>query len=400
MMLKGTNLTYTKDYNSRIVFETVRLEGPISRAEIARQTGLTAQTVSNIVSRLLTQNLLEEGKKTQKGRGAPSTTLGIHPEGAYSIGLDFNRDHLTGILVNLLGEVVGKIYYEIDSPTPEEAIDLMSTTIEELSSLKNIDSSNIIGVGVGFPGPMEIDKNDTVSNVVNPKAFPNWNKVPVVSLLQKHIDVPIFLENNASAAAIGERWYGIGRNILNFHYIFFGAGLGGGLIINGELVDGAHANAGEIGYLPTGNFVSPLCESDQPHIGEHFNLSRLYKWLEEKSGKEIKRPQQLESLLNSNNKYFNEWIELGTKILAPSILAIEYLVDPNAIIIGGRLPLSILELLQEKINVELSKIRILENGQSPKLICSTTGIDAVSLGAATLPMFDLLAAQSIVLNKK
>ncbi|MEO9885642.1 MAG: hypothetical protein ABJR05_01370 [Balneola sp.] len=106
------------------------------------------------------------------------------------------------------------------------------------------------------------------------------------------------------------------------------------------------------------------------------------------------------SLLNSNNKYFNEWIELGTKILAPSILAIEYLVDPNAIIIGGRLPLSILELLQEKINVELSKIRILENGQSPKLICSTTGIDAVSLGAATLPMFDLLAAQSIVLNKK
>jgi len=106
------------------------------------------------------------------------------------------------------------------------------------------------------------------------------------------------------------------------------------------------------------------------------------------------------SLLNSNNKYFNEWIELGTKILAPSILAIEYLVDPNAIIIGGRLPLSILELLQEKINVDLSKIRILENGQSPKLICSTTGIDAVSLGAATLPMFDLLAAQSIVLNKK
>ena len=106
------------------------------------------------------------------------------------------------------------------------------------------------------------------------------------------------------------------------------------------------------------------------------------------------------SLLNSNNKYFNEWIELGTKILAPSILAIEYLVDPNAIIIGGRLPLSILELLQEKINVELSKIRILENGQSPKLICSTTGIDAVSLGATTLPMFDLLAAQSIVLNKK
>jgi len=88
-MLTGTNLTYTKAYNFRIVFETIRLHGPISRADVARRTSLTAQTVSNIVNRLLEQNFVQEGKKFQKKRGAPSTTLEVNSEGAYSVGLDF-----------------------------------------------------------------------------------------------------------------------------------------------------------------------------------------------------------------------------------------------------------------------------------------------------------------------
>lgn len=399
-MLTGTNLTYTKAYNLRIVFETIRLDGPISRADIARQTNLTAQTVSNIATRLLDRKLILEGRKQQNGRGAPSITLEVNPEGAFSIGLDFNRDHLTGIIVNLAGDMVGKIYYEVNNPSPEEAIHLMSTTISELTQLKNIESSKIIGIGVGFPGPMEIDKNDTVTNVVNPKAFPNWHKVPVIKLLQKHIDTPIFLENNATAAALGERWYGMGKNIDNFQYIFFGAGLGGGLVINGEIVDGAHANAGEVGYLPNNEIKSPLAGSDQPHIGEHFNLSKLYAWLLKKSKIEVKRPQQLEKLLLNNDPFLNEWIEVATKILSPAVLSIEYLIDPNAIILGGRFPLPLLNRLRENISEELQKIRILDNGPTPALLCSTAGVDAVSLGAATLPMFDLLAAQSIILNKK
>ena len=130
-MLFGTNLTYTKAFNYRIVFETIRLHGTISRAEIARLTNLTAQTVSNIVSRLLERNIVIEGHKLQNGRGAPSVTLEVNPEGAYSIGLDLNRDHLTGILVDLSGNVKTKIYYEVDSPAPEKAIELMASTVNQ-----------------------------------------------------------------------------------------------------------------------------------------------------------------------------------------------------------------------------------------------------------------------------
>ncbi|MEO1021544.1 MAG: ROK family transcriptional regulator [Bacteroidota bacterium] len=399
-MLTGTNLTFTKDYNLRIVFETIRLEGPISRADIARKTNLTAQTASNIATRLLEKGLVVEGTKRQNGRGAPSITLEVNPDGAHSIGLDFNSDHLTGILVNLTGEVTGKVYYEVNTPNPEESIDLMAITIEELCRMKNGGIKNLLGVGIGFPGPMTIGDNETVTNVVNPKAFPNWKQVPVVELLKKHIDVPIFLENNASAAALGERWYGVGQSIPTFQYVFFGAGLGGGLIINGEIVDGAHANTGEIGYLPLGECESPLCNSDSPHIGEHFNLSSLYTWLGEHGVSKVKRPQDLEALLVNQEPFFMDWLNTGVKILAPAILAIEYLIDPQAIILGGRLPLSILGEIREGLHSEVNTLRIVENAGSPQLLSSTAGIDAVSLGAATLPMFELLAAQSAILNKR
>ena len=100
-MLTGTNLTLTKEYNLRIIHETIRLFGPLSRAEVARRTELTPQTVSNLVRELIQMNLVIEADKHQAGRGAPSVRLEVNPAGAFSIGLDLDRDHLTGVLVDL-----------------------------------------------------------------------------------------------------------------------------------------------------------------------------------------------------------------------------------------------------------------------------------------------------------
>lgn len=397
-MLTGTNLTYTKAYNFRIVFETIRLHGPISRADIARRTSLTAQTVSNIVTRLLERQFVQEGKKLQKKRGAPSTTLQVNPEGAFSIGLDFNRDHLTGILVDLAGSVKRKIFYEVDSPSPEEAIDLMVSTIRQLSSSSDVQNSHFSGVGVGLPGPLEINSNNEVSNFINPTAFPNWKNVPVGSMLKKHTEVPIFIENNASAATIGERWYGAGRNISNFLYTFFGAGLGGGLVLNGSIYEGQYRNAGELGYFPFIAEKSPLSNSAQPHIGEHFNLNRLYKWLSE-SGASVHRPEDLETLYHERNPMFMEWLDQAKHFLLPVFLAAEYMMDIEVIILGGRLPQVIIENIAEGLPKLLEGSRVDIKKNVPKFQCGTAGADSAALGAATLPMFDLFAAQTDVLIK-
>lgn len=397
-MLTGTNLTYTKAFNHRIVFETIRLNGPISRADVARATNLTAQTVSNIVNRLLERDLIMEGKRTQKKRGAPSVTLAINPKGAYSIGLDFNRDHLTGILVDLAGNVIDKKYFEIHDPTPEVSIDLMASTVSDLFN-EGYSNSYLSGIGVGFPGPMQVNRDNTVTNVVNPKSFTHWKNVPVVKLLRQHIEAPIFLENNASAAALGERWYGVGRNITSFLYTFFGVGLGGGIILNGQLYEGANDNAGELGYTPMKPGISPLSEGNGAHIGEHFDLARLYNWLD-KSGIKASHPSHLKDLYENKNDKIIEWIELGKEILAPAFLSVENLLDPEVIVLGGRLPEIILEDLKNGLARKLNEIRVIDKKTGPSFLTATAGEDAAALGAATLPMFDLYAPQPNVLIKK
>ncbi|MEQ9309213.1 MAG: ROK family transcriptional regulator [Balneolaceae bacterium] len=397
-MLTGTNLTYTKAYNFRIVFETVRLHGPISRADVARRTSLTAQTVSNIVSRLLERQFIQEGRKLQKKRGAPSTTLEVNPNGAFSVGLDFNRDHLTAILVDLAGSVKTKIFYEVDSPSPEEAIKLMVSTIHQLTSNPEVQNAHFCGVGIGLPGPLDINKNNEVSNTINPKAFPNWNHVPFGKMIKEHISAPIFIENNASAATIGERWYGAGKNISNFIYAFFGAGLGGGLVLNGNLYEGQNQNAGEFGYFPYMGEISPLSDSDQPHVGEHFNLTKLYEWLRE-FDIIVNRPEDLGNLYLEKNTIFLEWLESAKNYLASIFIVAHYMIDMEVIILGGRLPHIIIEDIANSLPQLMASLRSDLKAPFPTFKCGTAGIDAAALGAATLPIFDLFAAQAEVLIK-
>lgn len=397
-MLTGTNLTYTKAYNFRIVFETIRLNGPISRAEVARSTNLTAQTVSNIVNRLLERNFIIEGSKLQKQRGAPSTNLVVNPDGAYSVGIDFNRDHLTGILVDLAGNVKTKYFYEVDSPYPEEAVRLITNTVRQLSDNRTVKESHFCGVGIGLPGPLEINANNEVNNFINPKAFPNWHNVPIGSMLKEHIDTHIFIDNNASAATIGELWYGAGKNRKNFLYVFLGAGLGGGLVINGNIFEGAHRNAGELGFFPFFNEVSPLSNSTEPHIGEHFNLNYLYAWLKEQN-LNASRPEELEILFDRKDAPFMEWLNQCKKYLTPILLFGEYFLDIDTIILGGRLPSPIIENMANDLPELLAKARVDMKVKVPDILCGTAGPDSAALGAATLPMFDLFAAQTEVLMK-
>lgn len=390
-MLLGTNLQYTKSFNIRIVLETIRLFGPISRGEIARRTELTAQTVTNITRRLMKAGLIFEGERVQDGRGAPSRLLRINPNGAFSIGLDLDKDHLTAVLVDLLGNPRQKISFDLHFPTPEEAMVLLEKTARELINREKISIDKIKGVGVGLPGPLVVSKGSDVIKVVNPSsAFPGWSNVPVIDLLGAKLSLPIYLENNASAAAIGELWYGAGRRIKTFFYLYFGSGLGGGLVIDGRPHPGHSGNAGEIGYYPNSNFMSHSFNVSEAHVGLHFNLPNLYKRFRE-YGLQATNESDLETLYQERNKYLMEWLEVGASKLAPLILAVEYILDPQSIIFGGRLPNSVMRELMERINATLPKLRIKDKTDFPELQLATVGEDAAALGVATLPIYESLA---------
>lgn len=391
-MLSGTSLKDARAHNARIILETIRLHEPISRAEVARQTDLTPQTVSNIVKLLLDGNLVIEGQRVQDGRGAPATTLVLNESGAFSIGIDLDQDHLTAVLVDLAGSVVERVYHRLDFPSPDIAIDLMCSASETLISRCGINLSQVLGIGIGLPGPLAVSDGSTITNTARPKAFPGWESVPVVDQVRRRLDLPVFLENNATAAAIGEAWHGVGKNTRSFFYVFFGLGLGGGLIIDGHPHEGFTGNAGEIGYLPTSdNFRDP--EAGIQHEGLFFNLPRLYSLLET-GGFTASSPEHLEPLFETRCEPLMHWLDNGASHLASIILAVEYIVDPEAIVYGGRLPTSIIRYLMTELEGQLPSLRIPEKPVGPKHLLASSLEDTVAKGVASIPVYKSFSPRS------
>jgi predicted NBD/HSP70 family sugar kinase len=398
-MLTGSNLVHTRQYNLRIVHEVIRLYGPLSRAEIARHTALTGQTVSNLVKDLVEHGLVHEGPpRRDGGRGAPSTALSLNPDGCFSVGLDFNRDHLTGLLVDLAGVVRQREAIEFELPTPKQALDLMTEMVESLIARQAIERSRVCGVGIGIPGPMH-HADGGHGYVVNPKAFPGWHKVPLANWLRERLQMPVILENNATAAAVGERWYGAGQHIGTFFYLFFGSGLGGALVMDGRPYEGFSGNAGEAGYLPITLSGDGGDGDDPAHVGLHFNLPRLYESLR-KAGFEARTPEDLDRLLKDGNPLLLSWLDSAAEYLTGVVLSVEYIVDPEAIFFGGRLSDCMLEAYMQRVARQLPRRRIGEKAVSPRLLLGTAGRDAPALGVATLPVYEYLSPGPQVLLKQ
>lgn len=403
-MLTGTNLQYANSYNIRIVLEAIRLYSPISRMEIARRTQLTAQTVTNITKKLLKLGLILESERLQEGRGAPSIMLKLNKDAAFSIGLDFDKDHLTGVLMDLNGVIRQRESIAVDFPKPEEAMKMMTSIAQALIDREKIDKKLVWGVGVGLPGPLVVSKGSVVSNVANPQLFPGWNHVPVTQILGERLKLPIFLENNANASAIGERWYGDGQHIKTFFYVYFGAGLGGGLFLNGQLYSGFSGNAGEIGYLPSSGSQPMVDHSSQPndsaqsHVGMHFNLPLLFRRLNA-AGLEVKSGEDLLHYFEIEHPLVMEWIEKAIEELIPPVLSIEYLIDPEVIFFGGRIPDPILQYFLLGINEKLPASRIQGKPVTPLLKKAKSGQDAAALGVATIPLYHSFAPLPGVLMK-
>jgi len=404
IMLTGTNLQYANSYNIRIVLEAIRLYSPISRMEIARRTQLTAQTVTNITKKLLQLGLIVESERLQEGRGAPSIMLKLNKNAAFSIGLDFDKDHLTGVLVDLNGVIRQRESLSLDFPKPDEAMKLMASISETLIQREKINKSLVWGVGVGLPGPLVVSKGSVVSNVANPQFFPGWNHVPVTQILGERLKLPIFLENNANASAIGERWYGEGQHVKTFFYVFFGAGLGGGLFLNGQLYSGFSGNAGEIGYLPSKSSYRYQENSidekgiTESHTGMHFNLPLLFRKLKS-AGLDVKNTEDLNHYFEIEHPLVMEWVEQAIDELVPLVLSIEYLIDPEVIFFGGRIPDAIIQYFLLGINEKLPASRMQGKTVIPVLRKAKSGQDAAALGVATIPLYNSFAPLPNVLMK-
>src|SRR4029079_5362066 len=160
-------------------------------------------------------------------------------------GLQLDHQLAVGVVTDLSGTMRARVERPVDRPTPAEAMPLLAPIAAELIATSRLDRTRLLGIGMSMPGPFGVEGLTSVG----PTALPGWHDFPVAEELQRLTGIPVIVENDATAAAIGERLYGVAKNLDSFVYLFIGTGLGAGLFLDGHLYKGSRHNAGEIRHM-------------------------------------------------------------------------------------------------------------------------------------------------------
>lgn len=373
-MLKGTNQEFGRPYNRRIVMETIRKHGPVSRADIAARVGLTVQTVSNIIKELEEQGFIRGTRDAPKGRGYPATNLSINPDGAFAIGLCLTPRGLEAALVNLAGDIIERHNQKLRNPKPNAAFAAIAAAVQSLKDRN--PGKRLIGAGLAMPGPFDVE----TMSFVGPTTLEGWKGISIEERLAEATGLPSFIEIDHAAAALGETLYGKGASHRDFFYVYFGVGLGGCMVIEGQPYRGRNRNAGEIGHLPM------VPGGEKCPCGNQGCLER-YLSLE---ARERKLPVMGEA----------GWTAEAAPLLRNAIVMIENMFDPETIVLGGLLEREKIESLVKAAGPLGNSVSHRQGRQTPRLLISEAGPDAILRGAAALaisgvlsPRFGILFAQ-------
>lgn len=247
-MPKGANLPAIAAFNETVVLDAVRRSGRgLSRVELASVTGLSAQTVTNVTRRLLTQGLIREaGKQNEGSPGKPRTLLRLDPAGAYAVGVHLDPTVITCVLLDLEGEVVEHI--RRPSPPDGDAKETLAVILEAIGSVlatPGVDPSRVIGVGVAAPGPIDAE----TGVVVRPPLIPGWNDFHLRDELTSATGLPSLVAKDVISAAVAERWRDPAGASKDYAFVYYGTGAGIGLVLNGEVYTGSTENAGDAGHV-------------------------------------------------------------------------------------------------------------------------------------------------------
>ena len=384
--LSGTNLERAADHNQRVTLHAIRVGGSLTRVDLARITGLTAPAIANITRRLLQDELIEEAGQRRGGRGQPPTKLVVRRDACYAIGVNIDRDHVTIVLVDFAGETLARVSEDIAFALPDQVRALYRRSIRGMMQAAGVERTKLVGLGVAVP-----DDLGSVDLPGRPDAYSEWNGVDMAGLFAEPFELPVFVENDAAAAAMGEMQLGHGQRYGGFFYILISSGLGGGVVIDGNYVRGADGRSGELGFMtaPDGNggreqvqrLVS-LSGLAAALAGGGFALSDVLH----ASGP----PAPVEAIVA-------RWIDDAAARLRGPLDAVNCLINPAIVLIGGRLPATLIERLAEAMNA------VAAQGSAAPVVApvarATLSEDAPAVGAAVLPFSHFLLPKAGALWK-
>ena len=378
----GTNPERTRSHNRRVVLETVRQHGLLGRSDIAALTRLTAQAVSNIVAELVEEGFLVEQGRRRTARGQPPVELAVNPDGGMTAGMEIATDHITTVLVDLTGQIRAQRIVPLGDATMETVWALAATELAEARGAAGLPK-RLLGCGVVMPGPFEVEGMNSVGS----SPLPDWAGRHAGQRLTDSLGTPVTIENDATAAAVGEHLHGLGRNLRHFCQIYFGTGLGLGVIVAGQPYRGAFGNAGEIGHIPVVHGGLACACGQQGCLERYASLHALTETLRA-AGIAHVGPDEITRLHGQGHPALLGWITQAAGLLAPVVAMLENLFDPETVILGGGMPDDLIDALIAAMSPLPISVANRPGRTIPRVQRGATGRLTAALGAAALPLLD------------
>jgi len=396
----GSNLRHVKLVNRAVVFRTIREAGEISRADLARLTGLNPATLTHITRDLLERGLIVEAGYGESKGGRRSSLLRIRSNLGFVIAVRLSRHNIQGMLTDL--DMMHKVTHTLTSSSLADPIEItlpaLLDLIETLLRKSGVERERVVGVGISAPGPLDARQGVLIS----PPNFPGWPQTPIRQIVEEKTGFRTFLDNDANSAALAEKWFGTGRELESFGYILAEDGVGGGLVFNGDIFRGMHDVAGEVGHA-TIDFQGPRCDCGNygclelyasPRAAEDHVRAAIQNGepslVEDMAGGRAEEIsfEMIAAAAAQGDRVARQALQNIARALGAGVVNLINTFDPDAVIIGGKVCVAA-DLLLPAIQ-EVVEERILPRAQSPvPVMMSELGTEAPLIGAFSLVLREL-----------
>ncbi len=362
------NETTVVSPNERKLLQLIWRNPGISRSEITGHTDLTQQSVHRILDHLAERNIVTLGSaKPGMGRGQPSPMLHLNGACAYACGISVNTDIIGICIVDLAGKIIGEREVPLRETTMRQALHLVKQQVIELQQHNNLAEEDFFGIGFAIAG-YHVD--GTRHNA--PLPLHEWSMIELGPIIAELFDRPAWVINGGKSGAIAESMFGIGRFIRHFAYLSFNYGFGGGVIIDGELLQGGNGNAGEFSGL-----YDEIESERRPAL--QYLIDQVNR-----NGIDVPSIHYMRRHFNPGWPGVSEWVEDVTPAYIRLVNAIRATLDPQAIVFGGQIPPSLASMLIDRTKI-FDRPRYGIHRGGPKLIVSEIASDAAAMGAAIMP---------------
>ncbi|MGV8858109.1 ROK family transcriptional regulator [Rhodoglobus sp.] len=375
--------------NRSQALRSVILTGETSRAAIARESGLSVASVTNLISELISEGLVMEAGSVASSGGRPVTLLAPNPSGAYFLGADVGE---RGVAVELFDLSMTRIDREFRGGREGEPIEAIAADLDEaLNALRERNAAawdRMVGIGLGLPGIVESDAEGR--QVLYAQSL-GWSPIPVADLVSH--DIPVFAENGAKTQAMAELWDGAARGVNEALVVLLGRGVGLAIVSNGELARGLNSSAGEWGHVKIVR-DGRLCRCGgrgcvEAYLGAD---AILELWREAGGIFEGSGWRAVGQLLESTDPIAVGVVDELIETLGSALGGLVNLTNPERVIVGGWVGLRLMEKVATRVEDATRAEALVRPGGQFSLHACHFGGDTVALGAAIMPLEALLAS--------